>query len=387
MKIGILTIHDSPSYGGSLQCFALWKYITEMGYDCEVIDLHRPYAHKDYIPSKTYKRCRKENTSLGMKYKRLINSFITIFKNKQTYNIYGSGAIEKFKSFNNQIQYSKCYNNIDEFYKDPPYYDIYIAGSDQLWNPTQPYCIEPYFITFCNNKKSKKISYATSIGISTLTEREKILFRDWLKDFTAISVREQEAKELLESFTDYRIKRVIDPTFLIDSKDWKKEAIFPIKNNLKYILLFALNVRDDLLDFCIRVSKEAKLKLIVLNQHQHKSETGDYISVCDAGPREFLGYIACADLVITDSFHGTVFSLIMQVNNFFTYISPDNLRGGRIKDLLSLFNLKDHLLNPKFNDTFEDLSRKRINHEQIESTIHKEQTEGRQFLLHSIKGL
>ena len=78
MKIGILTIHDSPSYGGSLQCFALWKYITEMGYDCEVIDLHRPYAHKDYIPSKTYKRCRKENTSLGMKYKRLINSFITI---------------------------------------------------------------------------------------------------------------------------------------------------------------------------------------------------------------------------------------------------------------------------------------------------------------------
>lgn len=127
----------------------------------------------------------------------------------------------KFDEFNKGLNLSRPYWGIDELYATPPCYDIYMTGSDQVWNPTQPYCLEPYFLTFVPKGK-KKISYASSIGVTELLENEKQDFRRWLSSYDAISVREHQAKELLASFIEKPVVQVADPTFLLDSGFWKK---------------------------------------------------------------------------------------------------------------------------------------------------------------------
>lgn len=151
MKAGIITIHNSPNYGACLQSFALWKYITGQGVDCEIIDLYRPYQ-KEYIPGRKFVPMRKQKHILPDTIKHAIKRLIG--RNKEP-KYFSDSAKEKFKQFNAPIKLSGTYRGIDELYANPPLYDLYISGSDQVWNPSQPYCMEPYFLTFAPKTRSK----------------------------------------------------------------------------------------------------------------------------------------------------------------------------------------------------------------------------------------
>ena len=377
-KIGIITIHNSPNYGASLQSFALYKYIEQLGYDCEIIDLYRP-CHKGFVHNKKYSPYR---VSTAVKIKGRIKKWIKKLIGRND-NFYSVEAKIKFDSFNGQIKMSKPYFSIEELYSNPPHYDIYITGSDQLWNPEQPFCLEPYFLTFAP-LNAKKISYAASIGITKLTHKEKMDFRKWLSCYQAISVRERQAKILLESFVGKEIEQVLDPTFLLDIDYWKSLAVYPNLDQ-PYILLFTLSHQPDVLDYALRLSKESGFLLVSLRQLQPEAANNEYVTVKDAGPREFLGYLAKANMVITDSFHGTVFSILMGSNNFYTYISPENRRGSRIVDLLTLFNLKDHLLEAHLNCSYSELNEREIDRKALLSLIKKEQAKSRSFLLNNFQ--
>ena len=372
MKIGIITVHNSPNYGACLQAYALWKYISQSA-DCEIIDLYRPYQ-KDYIPSAKFRPMRDNAQSTRTKIKQLIKKMLNY-----TPRHFSAEAKAKFDEFNSQIKLSRNYKGIDELYTNPPQYDLYISGSDQLWNPAQPYCMEPYFLTF-TSQTAKKISYATSIGILELKDDEKELFREWLSSYEAISVREKQAKRLLESFTNRKdIVQVADPTFLLDVDEWKRMAVYPHVCK-PYILLFILSYSKPLIQYALQLSKESGLRLVIVNQLQSPCTDGSYDSVTNAGPREFLGYIANADMVMTDSFHGTVFSIIMGAKNFYTYIVPGNKRGSRITDLLETFDLQDHLLPTELDKSYDELMQNKIDRSKELEIISKLQTEGRSFL-------
>ena len=376
-KIGIITIHNSPNYGASLQSYALYKYIELSGNEVEIIDLHRPIANKDYIPSKRYKRSREVRQSLLTKLKSWIKHLS--FLNKREINGYSAEAECKFSDFNKHIRLSKPYRSIDELYTNPPIYDLYIAGSDQLWNPTQGYCIEPYFLTFVPHGIGKKISFATSIGITDLRENEKIDFKRWLSKFDDISVRELQAQQMLqELLKDKKVHQVADPTFLMEPSFWQQLAVKPQKEG--YILLFTLGRNDSLLSYGIKLSKESGLPLVSLRQVQPDAPNSEYIAVKDAGPKEFLGYISQADMVITDSFHCTVFSLIMGAKNFYTYIDPKNCRGSRIVDLLETYNLKNHLLDTSLLEEYNKLKARTVNHEEIFRIMSQERLRSQEFL-------
>lgn len=381
MKIGIITVHKSPNYGACLQAYALWKYMEQQGNDCEIIDLYRPYQ-EDYVPSKRFQLMR-QNTSFASRCKKAVKKMLGI-KKRKVGKLFSDNAKLKFDEFNSQIKYSRTYKGIDELYAAPPIYDLYVSGSDQLWNPTQPYCLEPFFLTFVPNG-GKKISYATSIGITDLTDEEKRKFKDWLSSYDAISVREFQAKKLLESFiTDHVICQVPDPTFLLDVEEWKRLAVNPnIKG--KYILLFTLQWSPVLVEYCKRLNAESGLQLVVLTQIQPQYTDGGYIPVTDAGPKEFIGYIANAEMVITNSFHCTVFSIITGANNFYTYIAPSNNLGSRITDLLDIFSLDNHLLSSDLSANYTELASRTINHSQIRQTIEKEKLQGVDFISKHIK--
>lgn len=381
MKIGILTIHDSPNYGACLQCYALWKYLSDQGYDCEIIDLHRPGSHPDYIPSRKYRRARPVQKSILKKLKLLLKR--SLGKKPLQRQYYNEESKIKFDAFNSLYTKGKPYNNIDEFYDNPPQYDVYISGSDQLWNPTQIYCIEPYFLTFVSGENKKKISFSTSIGIIGLTDKEKYLFKRWLSDFTAISVREKQAKELLSTFVAREVIQTSDPTFLLQPSEWKELANYP---NIKtpYILYFALHIDNVILDYCKKLSIESGLPLYVMNQTQPAPIDNSYFAIKDAGPRDFIGYIANADMVITDSFHGTVFSIIMGSKNFYTYIAPNSNRGSRIEDLLNTFSLSNHILNSNFERNYNELQDGKPDKDMNISIIQQERKRSASFLIEAI---
>lgn len=372
-KIGIITIHNSPNYGASLQSFALYKYIEQQGYECEIIDLHRPHD-ADFVPSTKYVPFRIRNVGMKSKIKNIVKKVLK--RNRPV--LFSSIAKGKFDHFNNQISLSRTYCGVDELYANPPLYDIYITGSDQLWNPTQSFCIEPYFLTFAP-EGATKISYAASIGVSELTDKEKRYYNKWLSSYNAISVREMKAKKYLESFVNKEICRVADPTFLLDIDFWKSLSVCP-KFNFSYILLFTLRHNPLVLNYALRLSRESGLPLISLGQIQPDVSDHSYIVEKNAGPQEFIGYIAGANLIITDSFHCSVFSLIMGANNFYSYIAPTNKRGSRIIDLLTTFKLENHVLTGELTLSYSRLMENPINQGSIIEIINSEKKHSQQFL-------
>lgn len=384
-SIGIITIQNSQNnYGGALQCFALYQFLHQQGYSVEVIDLHRP-NNADYIDSIRFRRMRSHIGIMG-----LVKGWIKeLFGIKKLHNPnfspnWNLKAGERFMEFNSKIKMSSPYSYIPDLYKNPPQYDIYITGSDQLWNPDQPYCLEPYFLTFVKNKKALKISYGTSIGILDLHECEKKLFRKWLFSYDSISVREKQACTLLETITQRNIYQVPDPTFLLDPEEWLKMSIAP-KGNQNYILIFYLGQNKDIIQTGIRIAKEMGLKLKIIEQNYQYPIDSTIEVIADAGPLEFIGLIKHAKLILTNSFHCTVFSLITGVQNFYTYIAPDNNRGSRIVDLLETYHLSDHIIS-SMNDIppVSQLSNIKINSSLTYDTMKREQKKGQEYLISSI---
>lgn len=377
MKIGIITIHNSTNYGACLQSWALYKFLLDSGYDCEIIDLHRP-VHADYKYSKVY----VDYYGAGKKANAFnIKRFIKKLLKGKSVPDYMRVRNDKFQSFNSQIKLSKPYRSIDELYEVPPSYDVYLTGSDQVWNPQQPFCIEPYFLTFVTTTPSKKISYAASIGIEQLTENQKDDFKSWLDSYSSISVREDEAKQLLESFIKKPVCKVADPTFLIDRKVWNDMARRP-KITEPYILCFKLYSSNHLVDYTIRLGKQSGKKVIVIPSG---NESSGCEIVRDAGPEEFLGYIADADLLISDSYHANVFGLLLGSKNQMAYIKPGNQRGSRLITLYRMFGMEDHFISPDLSTTYDEINKKKKTESIIAGKIEEEKEKSRLFLLKSVE--
>lgn len=374
MKIGIITIHNSTNYGACLQSWGLYKFLTDEGYDCEIIDLHRP-VHTDYIISKKYKAYRKHPKTLIRRIKDFVKSYIP---NKTPQ--YELEKNKKFENFNKHICLSRAYCSIDDLYENPPLYDVYISGSDQLWNPSQPFCIEPYFLTFVNTPNAKKISYASSIGLSKLQDNETKDFSKWLSDYNAISVREQEAKELLNKLISNNVEVVADPTFLLKPDYWHSIAKRP---NIKepYILVFKLN-RAEIVEYAINLGKQSGKRVIVL---PNSDDMEGCTILRNQGLEEYLGWFANADLVISDSFHATVFSIQMGAKNFFSYIHPTNMRGSRIRTLLRNFDIENHLLEPDLSQSYECLCKLRIDKDKLYQICISQMEEGRNYLRQNLR--
>lgn len=366
-KVGIITIHKSPNYGACLQSYALWKYISILGYDCEIIDLLRP-TNKGYKWSRKYLPFRKK-VRIGERFIQRVNLFFSKKHEKLTPFLQ-----QQFDAFNQQIKYSNSYKGIDDLYANPPQYDIYITGSDQVWNPQHGFSIEPYFLTFVKDKKAKKIAYASSIGLEKVRENEQVCFQKWLSSYDAIGVRENTAVELLSPLVDGRITQVLDPTFLLDISHWQSIAQKPQCED--YIFAFLLLFNAEFIDYLLKISKESRKKLILFSKAIEKPVEGAIV-VNEGSISDFLGYFQHASLSFTDSFHGTVFSILMGSQNFYSYIGNPQ-RGTRIFSLLNLFGLSSHILS--FEKSYVDLINNSIDREKLMSVLLEEQEKSRQFL-------
>lgn len=352
MNVGFITVHRAPNYGAMLQCFALQQYIIGMGHECKVIDLLRPY-HEGFVHTESFAPfdAKKIHKSLVGEIRTFIGHYLHRYdaNNKKFARVYQDKLKrrqELFDAFDKRISYTKQYKSIGELYANPPLFDVYMTGSDQLWNPTQPYCVEPYFLTFVKNG-AKKVSYATSIGLSSLPDSINQQYIKWLNGYDNISVREQEAVDMLSKGVSKPIYKVVDPTLLMDKRFWKDFAVkIPALTQERYLFCFTLSYLSDLHLYLKKYAKEKGLKYVYIvhafQDAPYTNKDENVIGLIDVSPEEWLGLILNAEEIFTNSFHGTVFSLIFE-KKFYSYIPANNKRGSRIVNLLSMLDLENHI--------------------------------------------
>ncbi|MGK2862157.1 MAG: polysaccharide pyruvyl transferase family protein [Chitinophagaceae bacterium] len=329
MNIALITVHKATNYGAILQAYATVIALSKYG-EVHTIDYKNPYlkSHLDLIRFKPSFR--------GIK--MLMHDLLNI-RNR-------SVLIKKFRDFiklNFNLSQELTANQLEQYVKGQ--YDVYVCGSDQIWNPniiSPTNSIDPiYFLSF-GEADAKKISYASSMGNYEFSDQQTSYLRLLLKDFHRISVREIEGKNYLQSlFPDRTITQVVDPTLLLSGSDWLTQ-LSPYKEQKRndYILVYSVP-RTQLLRKAIKFySEKFDMPVIAIDKMLVPM---DYVDkhIRTAGPGEFIELYANAGFVITDSFHGTCFSVIFEKP--FVCI-PATHKANRQEGLLSSLGLLDRII-------------------------------------------
>lgn len=342
-QIGIITICKVNNYGAELQAFATQKKLEQMGYSAEIIDYtyYKNWYYKDTFQSTPFIKMNVRGKLIYWLKYRAINYFVTLllplFNNKQ------KNRIQNFKNFFNLEKFSEQYNSITDLYTKCKLYDVYIAGSDQVWNPAASSSIEPYFLTFAP-KNSKKISYASSFGISNLPPSLIDKYRELLLNIDSISVREQTGVDIIEHLTNKKATLVLDPTLLLDINQWKPYMNPVNKISQKYILVYELLNSPELRDAAIEISKRKNLPIYCICKRAYAIKNIKGMkNLPEIGPSEFLWLIANASCVITNSFHGTAFAVNFGIP-FYSILKRNRKNNERMVSLLSKINLTDRIL-------------------------------------------
>ncbi|MCQ2233327.1 MAG: polysaccharide pyruvyl transferase family protein [Paludibacteraceae bacterium] len=318
MKIGILTFHRAHNYGAVLQCYALQEVLKGMGHDVWVIDYRQPYIENIYSVL-WYRKLVHYNPINTLKY--LKGTYIRIIRRKI------------FKSF--QDQFFRLTNPVKSKYEMPSDFDYYYIGSDQLWGLE---CLggkvdRIYFGDF-NGGKGRKIGYAISGSLNSFDKIGARLLTQSISNFSQISFREKKLCDKIKDLCGIQAETAIDPTLLADASIWNPLINNEWKSKGKFVVLYevrnASRDKDILKRKAESYAKSKGYELVILSNTN--------FSVCD-----FISAIKYGQLIITSSFHATVFSIIFK-RYFCTYCLQDG-NDTRYTNLLDELSLKSALFN------------------------------------------
>lgn len=373
-KIGMLSFHESLSFGATLQCFALQKVVRDMGYDPEFIDFQR----KKCAEFKSLKTQPSTKERLKQHVIRLILGIQNIIQSKNNKRV--DSAFEDFKKENIKIGH-KSFGSIDEIYKEKFDYNAFITGSDQVWNPFNS-ILEVYGLGFVPEDVNT-IAYAASMGVSKIPDDRKDDMNNALQKIRYISCREYEGAEELSQLLSRDVINVLDPTLLLCKEEWMEyESDKKVPD--KYALCFFLGSLDYPRKFAAELAKKNKCKLITIpGSPKDMFAKGEIAKGC--GPREFLELFHNAAFVCTDSFHGTAFAINYN-KPFYSFCR----RGynettsflSRIKDLLEVVGLSERLIYPDSEVSF-DIPK--LDFVSANKALEKERAKSKAFLQEALK--
>lgn len=344
-RIGVLTLYyNNYNLGGLLQAYALQKFLQLSGFDAEQISFDFSWHYGNGGKAKIlFKEVRN---FLGLKKKKNVEDKF-------------QGRIQKFDNFMQLIPHStRIYYEPSEFASK---YDAVVVGSDQVWAGWLPKGAINGFLLNSHKLDGKRYSYAISLGMDALPSDIKKIYRTYLPSFENISIRERANKDMLETIIpNKKISVDLDPTLLLTASEWSKVAKCP-EYKEPYMFCYFLGKDRAYRVAASKLAKKMGLRIVSIPYAKdHKSEEfddsfGDYLDY-SCGPAEFIGWISSAKVVLTDSFHATVFScqfgknfIVLPRVNEERIISMNN----RIVDFLSSFKLLDNYLEI---DTLNQLS-------------------------------
>lgn len=360
-KIGIITFHCSYNYGSVLQAYALQKYIMNHGYDVKVID----YQSRNYDMYHLFKLWMLKHPIKLIAENIHINRLIRRKHNFLHFINESINLTDKTYSYNDDLTVLN-----DEF-------DVFIAGSDQIWNPICTGGVDPnFFLKFVDGSQNTKISYAPSLAHSFFEEKILQEMCRYIESFNAISVREDSGKKLLKNKIRKNIEVVLDPTMLLDENDYKELEIKSIISK-PYIFVYMLEKDDSsLIDYVSNLSKEKGLDIIYL--HLNNIFSGSHVhNVYGCKVGEFLGYMRNAEYVVSNSFHATVFSIIYH-KRFCTFKTEKSY--SRMVGLLNALGLENRIYNQGF------IIENNINYDEVMLRLETLREPSVSFLINSING-
>lgn len=333
--VAVMTLHNSPNYGSCLQTYATQTVLSDVGVTPRIIDYYR----EDAIPENETDRALNGQLVKKMPIFRLPGM-------KALARIPVSRIVARRAAPLNEFRHSRLaltdrkYYSYEDLEADPPQADIYCTGSDQVWNSVWNKGFNKAFYLEFAPAEAKRIAYAASIGKSSLEEWEKAPMREALLKYSHISVREEEAVELLDAIGVHGAVPVIDPTLMLDQPAWGRIASNESVPKQPYILIYQLNKNPEFDQYAQKLGKKLQLPLYRIAYGIHEKRKGEHTIVCPT-VEEFLGLFMNAEYVLTDSFHGTAFSL--NLGRKFVSISPGRF-SGRIMNLLKMTGVTDHYL-------------------------------------------
>ncbi|MEH6305213.1 polysaccharide pyruvyl transferase family protein [Olivibacter sp. CPCC 100613] len=373
MRIGIMTFWESQdNYGQQLQAFALQTFLRQLGHDAFLIKYHR---HGSVPPRKTLLQRIVQFNPIKSAKARIAHSKLRKF------SAFEQAHPRHFNSFkdNRLVFGDRLYTSLDELMTFPPKADAYICGSDQIWNNTFSVSCEPYLLGF-GDLKTKRIAYAASFGQKVLSADTLRLFRRYLPKFDAVSVREKSGLTLCKKIGYTNAIWVPDPTLLFDKSHWtsllKNDKEFDRKKNTQLFLYTLgnskINHREQIIHYL--KNKEA---VDTLHVSANRDMSGDYFPRVE----EWVHAISQSDYLVTNSFHGAVFSILFNKN--FIVLPNTGVATGmneRVLSLLEKLNLTEHLLWQFDPQRIDFLLQKKIPWAKINADIASWREDARQFL-------
>ncbi|WP_297310781.1 polysaccharide pyruvyl transferase family protein [uncultured Oscillibacter sp.] len=328
MKAGLLTFYHLHHYGAILQAAATQRALETLGWECETIDYFVNQDTRIFRPA--------ASPSLAA---------------SDAYNALHYPAVrrrwQRFEDFSRSFLRltDRRYESREELRRAELPYDLLVSGSDQIWNPTifPDRRFDPVF--FGAFSPLRKIAYAPSFGVARLPEGMEEELKGYLEGFSHLSVREVSGREIVREASGREAAVVLDPTLLLTAAEWSALAADPALREKEYILCYGISRSGALEPYIRRLAEETELPVVQLCGTRRKLHPKARM-ISDAGPAEFLGLFQRAAYVCTNSFHGTVFSVLFQ-RPFFTAVAPAELQEperSRTFSLLSRLGLTERVV-------------------------------------------
>lgn len=329
-RVGVLTFHMAHNYGAMLQAYATPMILRKLGYDGEIINYRFPYIDqwgkverlKDLI-------CKRGIVGGGL---RCIKRLLCGYYNPKT-------ARNKFAYFEREvIPHSKEYVTVEELEKLQ--YDSIVFGSDQIWNAELTDGVASAYIgDFKTQVMTKKIAYAASCGKSEFCEDVKEKYLECIRKFDAIGVRETGLSTMLAE-NGIKSQVVLDPTLLLTADDWMemvKKVPKKVRVPKKYLLVYAFDEAPEFYEYVRCLAESRGLEMVAIAYKKKRCMQGMNVYM-NCGPADFVNLLGKADMVVTTSFHGTAFSIIMHKE---FYSAPHPKYHERTDSLLHMLHLEE----------------------------------------------
>lgn len=361
-KVGMAINYDYPDYGGMLQAYASFRKIRDLGYDSEAINISAVASDikrrkiKYFAKNITDFSIVKEKSQVVFKKMRQKTNRELRANLGKRYEAFDTFCAKKFKI-------SKEYKDWTELTRGCRDYCAIVVGSDQLWLPSN-IAGDYYTLSFVPDDV-KKIAYATSFGVSKIANGQEDKAKEYLSRINFLSAREESGQRIIKECTGRDVPLVCDPALLLTSAEWDEETTNKKNIDGPYIFCYFMGNNPWQREFAKKLKEKTGCKVVaLLHLDQYIKSDENYVDDApyDVSPSDFVNLVKNADYVCTDSFHGTVFSIIYH-RIFFTFKRFSEKAtlstNSRIDTLLRKTGLQDRLVEKDYSDL--ELLKKSIN--------------------------
>ena len=385
-KVGIITSSYASNgtfgcnYGAALQGYALVKQLRLMNYDAYDINYNSSYVHNP----QQYSFAKKITSRIKLLFNpRVVKNKLISLRNRRNWNVLSS-SFRNFIAENNLTFHDGDFYSLDELRKLSRDFYAFITGSDVVWNPNlhKGYNDEGFFLDFAADGV-KRIAYAPSTGVTSFPETSKGNLRELLLKFDALSIREQSGADLIRDLTGIDINVVLDPTLLLSPEGYDEIVKLPNDIPPEYILVYKFGEIPHTEEQIDKLQKMLNIPVICIPAGKYGKR---FSPRYDIGPGEFIGLIKNARIVMTDSFHCSVFCLIYHTP-FYTFYRTMPKAGqdinSRMTNLLRMVHLDNRMIAP--GDAIDFSSMNEIDFESSDKIIDSMRKESFSYLRNALE--